>query len=126
MTYVVALVVYQWFYLVLYLTGPGIVAFWLRPLVPKNASWGAFVDVPMVGVFLGLLFLSGYRAKLAAGLFQGDIGFWKAHVMAGAILRAQLTFLPVIGPLFASKRNEDPRAQVESWRSGSGPPPPIE
>lgn len=43
----------------------------------------------------------GYRAKLAPDTYgERDMTLWEAHKVSGAVLKANLSFLPVIGKFF--------------------------
>ena len=58
----------------------------------------------MVAVVVVALFLPGYRAKLAAGIYaEGSGSLVEAHVASGILLRGHLSFLPVVGWLFREK-----------------------
>jgi hypothetical protein len=69
-------------------------------------SLGVLIDILKgVGTVLVLLLLglTYYRAHLAASAFgNGELGFWNAHHTSGAMIRATLTALPILGRLFQS------------------------
>lgn len=67
---------------------------------PYLERLGVFRKIIGFFVLIYMMFLPGYRAKLASEEYGGDIGFWEAHRISGVILKTHLSFLPIIGPLF--------------------------
>lgn len=52
-------------------------------------------------VFAYIFLLPGYRAKLASDAYGDcDMEFWEAHRVSGAILKIELSSLPIIGKFF--------------------------
>ncbi len=93
MTYLVALLVFGWIYTVVYVGLFSVLLLILIPRVP-HLEW-----LGLVGI--ALFILASYRAKLAADAYaRGGTGLLEAHTIAGAQLRANLSFLPVIGRFF--------------------------
>jgi len=126
MTFMAALIVYWWIYFTVYFGGFVFIIFLLQRVVPHSVSSNALGQGLVGTIALALLLVASYRARLAAGEFvRGDVGFWRSHLIAGAVLRAHLSYVPLLGRFFGGK-NQEMGLEKHDWHRGSGPPPPIE
>ncbi len=102
MTFFVALTIFEMFYLTWYAGALALCAVALDKVLPK----GGIASIPPLqlvffGLFLGALFVSGRRAYHAAQAYgERNMSFWEAHTVAGALMKAELSYLPLVGQFF--------------------------
>lgn len=80
----------------------------LLPVNPLEEFKAVKIIVGLILVIY-LIVLSPYRSKIAGDIYCDceDTSFIEAYKLSGAILRANLTFLPVIGFLFESRKVDE-------------------
>ncbi|WP_028581693.1 hypothetical protein [Desulfogranum japonicum] len=111
MTGLIARIVFLYFYLMMYGL-PLILLFILDENLGIDIflyfPYGEFVESVVLIFLLGImLILPAYRSKLASEAYgERNMKFWQAHTVSGAILKANLSFLPIIGFLFDSKNDK--------------------
>jgi hypothetical protein len=96
---IIALFVFGLFYELMYLIPVGILIFLGINLLSNDNDLEEYIEIVQVTgalIFICFFMLAGYRAKLAAEAYDQDegIGFRQAHTISGAILKANLSFLP--------------------------------
>ncbi len=108
MTKITSYIIYFYLYFLIY-GSPIILLYWLDANAFINIEeyldkLGNFKIVLGVIAVILLFFLPIYRAKIAAEAYGNrDIKFWEAHTVSKAILRANLSYIPIIGNLFRPK-----------------------
>lgn len=103
MTYIVAWIIYEIFYLIYYL-GFFLVYFWVIKSFQINVPRIINLAIGILGLFL--FAVSMCRARLAASEYSTNkYNLLEAHNLSGAAVKAYLSFLPIIGPLF--RRDDD-------------------
>lgn len=96
MTYLINYFIFEIFYISLY-TLPMMLI--LTVIKAINLPELIILPITLIAFLVGL-----YRAKLAAdSKVRGNLTFLQAHQTAGAILKTNLSFLPIIGFIFQNK-----------------------
>lgn len=109
MTFIVALIIYFYFYLIWYTGALVVLGYLLNLILPK----GGLAAIPVlnlisVGLLLVAFIVASRRAYHAAQAYGNrDLSFWEAHNAAGSLIRAQMAFLPFVGHLFGGERDKE-------------------
>ena len=116
MLFLVMVFVYSWIYGVVYFGLLYLVGTIAQLLLGMEPFSGDLIDkLPsplselMVVLLVGTFLFVGYRAKLSEETFgDGEMNLWTAHRASGVILKAQLSFLPLIGRFFVDESKGSP------------------
>ena len=103
----IATPMYFGMYFILHLIPFVLLVFILTELLHLNIPelLGEWRIVVALGLLVWQFLLPGYRANLAGEAYADDnTTFLEAHRISGTLLRAHLSFLPVIGKLFEQKK----------------------
>ncbi len=106
MEYFAAIFIFGIFYQLIYLAPLFIVYELLNQFVLNGLSSDLFEFLEFILLFFMLIFLviGSYRAKIATDCrVNSSMTMGDAHRSSGAMLKTNLSFLPVIGFLFKSK-----------------------
>jgi len=104
MTYLIAWLVFEFFYLIYYL---GLFMVYFGTIKYYHINVPRVINVPIGILFLALIPLLSYRAKLAASAYSTNrFNLLEAHNISGATLKSYLSFLPIIGMLFRSNHDD--------------------
>ena len=106
MEYLVNLLVFEIIYIFLYMVPSGILlglyTIFISGLLPDFIS--TIILIALYFIFLIMFFFSSYRANIAAKCkVANDMKLFQAHSASWAIVKTNLSFLPIIGFLFESR-----------------------
>jgi hypothetical protein len=106
MKYFANIIAFEFFYIFIYLLPTGLLFKLyeekIKEFVPPSIA--SYLTL-FLGIIIIIAFLfSGYRAKVAAKCkVDSNMKFLEAHRASWAIIKANLSFLPIIGSLFKNK-----------------------
>ena len=109
MNFIVAQIVFFYFYQIWYLGVCAVIKLLLDLVLPE----GGLGEIPLLNLVYGGLVIfafvvasrRSYHAARAYG--NQDLSFLEAHQVAGALIRTDLAFLPIVGHLFGGERDRD-------------------
>jgi len=98
MSRIIVYAVYSFFY-IFYYTIPAFLIWDLLGVIIKPLH--DQLKFVFFGIVAALFYVALYRSKLAIEAYdQCEYRFWTAHKVSGAILKANLSLLPIIGNFF--------------------------
>ena len=109
MTYFMFNMLYSYFYLIWYVGLVIVAKFLVELLLPQ----GGLAEILPLRVVFGVLLIGALAAALRRGHHaaqaygERDLSLLQAHNVAGALLRTELAFLPIVGHLFGGERDQD-------------------
>ncbi len=109
MTFVVAFFIFGILYQLLFFIPLGLLILVLDLILPED-GFSSYPAVQFIlAVPIGVAFLvAGRRAYLAAQAYGcRDMTLLQAHEAAGAAMRAELSFLPLVGRIFGGDKGDE-------------------
>ena len=109
MEYLINLLIFEVFYSVVYVGPIGLLLlihlYFLSSMLPATISKIIYTSFPFI-LILSIIF-SGYRANLAAKYkVTHNVKFAQAHAASWAILKTNLSFIPIVGKIFQHEKND--------------------
>jgi hypothetical protein len=106
MEYLVNRIIFQFIYLLIYAAPLGLILEFyekfIKRFLPNDIS--SFIYGIILILALIAIIFSGYRARVAAKCkVESNMKFLEAHQASWALIKVNLSFIPVIGYLFRNK-----------------------
>lgn len=109
MKYIVNIIVFEIFYMIMYVLPAGILLMIyeekIKKIFPPNIGQSLTLILGIIA--MAAFIFSGYRARIAAKCkVDNNMKFLQAHRTSWAMIKTNLSFLPIIGNLFKNKDEE--------------------